>query len=173
MATGVLAVALGEATKTVAFAMDGEKTYLFTACWGEARSTDDAEGVVTATSPTALQGGDRTGAAGLRRGHPQTPPAIRRSKSRASGPTTWRATGRPSPGTKNSVHQIRQALVTPDSDHAEFEIHCGKGTYVRAWVRDWRAPWALAAMFRPCAAPGLGLLRRRRNWAGNAEGFYA
>jgi len=44
MATGVLAVALGEATKTVPFAMDAEKTYRFTASWGEARSTDDAEG---------------------------------------------------------------------------------------------------------------------------------
>src|ERR1700730_7937684 len=50
MATGVLAVALGEATKTVPYAMDAEKTYRFTACWGEGRDTDDAEGAVTATS---------------------------------------------------------------------------------------------------------------------------
>src|SRR6201995_4319057 len=51
LATGVLAVALGEATKTVPFAMDADKTYRFTARWGEARDTDDAEGKVTATSP--------------------------------------------------------------------------------------------------------------------------
>src|SRR5436305_6381291 len=50
MATGVLAVALGEATKTVPFAMDAEKTYRFTARWGEARDSDDAEGRVTASS---------------------------------------------------------------------------------------------------------------------------
>src|SRR5215467_6420893 len=50
MATGVLAVALGEATKTVPFAMDSEKTYRFTARWGEARDSDDAEGTVIATS---------------------------------------------------------------------------------------------------------------------------
>src|SRR6266850_1453485 len=50
MATGVLAVALGEATKTVPFAMDSEKSYRFTACWGEARDSDDAEGAVVATS---------------------------------------------------------------------------------------------------------------------------
>src|SRR6201995_4838905 len=50
MATGVLAVALGEATKTVPYAMDSEKTYRFTAHWGEARASDDAEGQVTATS---------------------------------------------------------------------------------------------------------------------------
>src|SRR5205814_10140913 len=50
-ATGVLAVALGEATKTVAYVQDAEKTYRFTARWGEARDSDDAEGQVTATSP--------------------------------------------------------------------------------------------------------------------------
>src|SRR5215510_8283900 len=50
LATGVLAVALGEATKTVPYAMDGEKLYRFTARWGEARNTDDAEGEVTERS---------------------------------------------------------------------------------------------------------------------------
>src|SRR3954462_1740281 len=50
LATGVLAIALGEATKTVPYAMDGEKLYRFTARWGESRDTDDAEGAVTATS---------------------------------------------------------------------------------------------------------------------------
>ncbi|HEX4636472.1 MAG TPA: tRNA pseudouridine(55) synthase TruB, partial [Rhizomicrobium sp.] len=51
MATGILAVALGEATKTVPYAMDADKTYRFTASWGEARDSDDAEGAVTGTSP--------------------------------------------------------------------------------------------------------------------------
>src|ERR1700760_2631416 len=50
MATGILAVALGEATKTVPYAMDAQKTYRFTACWGEGRDSDDAEGAVTGTS---------------------------------------------------------------------------------------------------------------------------
>src|SRR6476659_2645742 len=50
MATGVLAIALGEATKTVPFAMDARKTYRFTACWGEGRDSDDAEGQLTGTS---------------------------------------------------------------------------------------------------------------------------
>ena len=50
LATGVLPIALGEATKTVAWAMAGRKTYRFCLRWGEARSTDDAEGAVTATS---------------------------------------------------------------------------------------------------------------------------
>src|SRR5689334_16356524 len=50
LASGVLPIALGEATKTVAWAMAGSKTYHFTVRWGEERSTDDAEGAVTATS---------------------------------------------------------------------------------------------------------------------------
>src|SRR3954463_10468071 len=50
LATGVLAIALGEATKTVPYAMDGDKLYRFTARWGEARDTDDSEGQVIATS---------------------------------------------------------------------------------------------------------------------------
>src|ERR1700691_408191 len=50
LATGVLPIALGEATKTMSFALGGPKTYRFTLAWGEARSTDDAEGAVTATS---------------------------------------------------------------------------------------------------------------------------
>src|SRR6202000_1816134 len=50
MATGVLAVALGEATKTVPYAMGAEKTYRFTATWGESRNSDDAEGRITGAS---------------------------------------------------------------------------------------------------------------------------
>ena len=50
MATGILAIALGEATKTVPYAMDADKTYRFTAQWGESRDSDDAEGKPTGTS---------------------------------------------------------------------------------------------------------------------------
>src|SRR5262249_254771 len=51
LASGILPIALGEATKTVAYALDGRKTYSFTAAWGEARETDDREGRVIAESP--------------------------------------------------------------------------------------------------------------------------
>ena len=77
LATGVLPIALGEATKTVPFVMDGRKDYRFTLRFGEARATDDGEGEVTATSdarPTdeairaalpRFTGRHRAGAAGL------------------------------------------------------------------------------------------------------------
>ncbi len=52
LASGLLPIALGEATKTVSYAMDGRKVYRFTASWGEERTTDDLEGEVSARSDT-------------------------------------------------------------------------------------------------------------------------
>ena len=68
LASGCLPIAMGEATKTVPFVMDGRKLYRFTVRWGEERDTDDAEGRVTASSdqrPT-------------RRGHPRAAAALYR-----------------------------------------------------------------------------------------------
>jgi tRNA pseudouridine55 synthase len=138
MATGVLAVALGEATKTVPFAMDADKTYRFTARWGEARDTDDAEGRVIATSdvrPTREQIEAMlprfTGAL------TQTPPAFSAIKVQGARAYDLAREGEAvelAPRTVE-VHEAR-LLEIPDPDHAVFEILCGKGTYVRAWVRD-------------------------------------
>ena len=77
LASGGLPIALGEATKTVPFVMDGRKRYRFTVCWGEERDTDDTEGRVVATSelgPTAR--GDRGAAAALHRRDRAGPAAI-------------------------------------------------------------------------------------------------
>ena len=78
MATGVLAMALGEATKTVPFAMDAEKTYRFTARWGEARDSDDAEGTVTATSdrPPSREPRSRPALPRLHRDHRPDPAGL-------------------------------------------------------------------------------------------------
>ena len=138
MATGVLAVALGEATKTVPYAMESEKTYRFAACWGEARDSDDAEGRVSATSdirPTREQVeavlprfvGRIT----------QVPPAYSAIKVQGE-----RAYDLARDGEvvilEPRIVAIHEARVTgtPDPDHTEFEMRCGKGAYVRAWVRD-------------------------------------
>src|ERR1700704_670496 len=77
LASGVLPIALGEATKTVPFVMDGRKEYRFTLCFGQARSTEDAEGEVTAASdhrPT--DGGIRGALAAFGGGVEQPPPAF-------------------------------------------------------------------------------------------------
>ena len=138
LATGVLAIALGEATKTVPYAMDAEKTYVFTARWGEARDSDDAEGKVTGASdkrPTAEQ---------IEAALPvftglitQVPPAYSAIKVQGERAYDLARDGEevvlePRPV---MIHAARLADM-PDSDHAVFEIRCGKGTYVRSWVRD-------------------------------------
>lgn len=138
MATGVLAVALGEATKTVPYAMDSEKTYRFTACWGEGRDSDDAQGAITETSPV------RPTREAIEAMIPrfvgeivQVPPkysAIKVDGERAYDLAREGEAVELAPRTI-SIHEARLISI-PDSDHAEFEMHCGKGAYVRAWVRD-------------------------------------
>ncbi|HSM94935.1 MAG TPA: tRNA pseudouridine(55) synthase TruB, partial [Rhizomicrobium sp.] len=138
MATGVLAVALGEATKTVPYAMDSQKTYRFTARWGEGRDSDDAEGAVTETSDVrpsreAIEAAIPRFVGEIR----QTPPAYSAIKVDGERAYDLARDGEAvelQPRTV-LVHEAR-LLDIPDSDHAVFEMRCGKGTYVRAWVRD-------------------------------------
>ncbi|HUO89535.1 MAG TPA: tRNA pseudouridine(55) synthase TruB [Rhizomicrobium sp.] len=138
MATGILAVALGEATKTVPFAMDAEKAYRFTARWGEARDSDDAEGKVVATSdrrPTRAEieavlprfVGELT----------QVPPAYSAIKVQGERAYDLARDGEAVELAPRTVEIYEARLLNvPDPDHAEFEMLCGKGTYVRSWVRD-------------------------------------
>ena len=138
LASGVLPVALGEATKTVAWAMAGRKTYRFTLRWGEARATDDAEGEVTATS------GVRPSAAAIEAALPrflgrlsQVPPAY--SAIKVEGRRAY-ALARAEEAVvlaprEVEIHELR-LVDAPDADHATFEALVGKGTYVRALGRD-------------------------------------
>jgi len=138
LATGVLAIALGEATKTVPFAMDAEKTYRFTACWGEARDSDDAEGKVTTTSdvrPTTAQ--IEAAIPGFLGQITQIPPAYSAIKVDGARAYDLARDGETVTLEPRTVF-IREARLSsqPDADHATFEMRCGKGAYVRAWVRD-------------------------------------
>ena len=83
LASGCLPIALGDATKTVPFVMDGRKAYGFTVRWGEERDTDDAEGRVVASSDAASHaGGDCGAAARLRRRHRAGAAALFRHQDR-------------------------------------------------------------------------------------------
>jgi tRNA pseudouridine55 synthase len=138
MATGVLAVALGEATKTVAFAMDSEKTYRFTAHWGEARDSDDAEGKVTATSDVRPSMEQIEAVLPQFIGEiAQIPPSYSAIKVQGERAYDLAREGE-MPQLEPRTIAIRKARLVgqPDPDHAEFEMLCGKGAYVRAWVRD-------------------------------------
>ncbi len=138
MATGVLAVALGEATKTVPYAMDADKTYRFTARWGEARDTDDTEGRVTATSDRRPAREEIEAMLPRFMGElTQIPPAFSAVKvqgERAYDLAREGETVALEPRVVQ-IHEVR-LIEQPDVDHASFEMRCGKGTYVRAWVRD-------------------------------------
>ncbi len=138
MATGVLPIALGEATKTTAYAMDGAKTYRFTVAWGEARDTDDAEGAVIGTSdrrPSAAEIravlGDFTGVID------QTPPTYAAIKVAGQRAYKLARQGTPAVMTPRRVRIDRLDLITVvDADHAILEMDCGKGVYVRSLARD-------------------------------------
>ena len=99
LASGVLPVAFGEATKTVPVVQDGAKAYRFRVRWGEESATDDAEGEIVARSdqrPGPAR--DRGAAAALHRPHrADSADLFRHQDRRARAPTIWRGTARPSP----------------------------------------------------------------------------
>jgi tRNA pseudouridine55 synthase len=138
LASGLLPIALGEATKTVPFVMEGRKTYCFTVRWGEERDTDDAEGRVIATSP------ERPTAQAIRALIPrfvgsieQVPPRFSAVKIEGERAYDLARDGESVALVARPVEIHRLELVdTPDRDHAVFAAECGKGTYVRALARD-------------------------------------
>src|SRR5262245_55661779 len=138
LASGALPIALGEATKTVPFVMDGRKLYRFTVRWGEERDTDDAEGRVTRTSD------QRPSADAIRALLPrftgtieQVPPrfsAVKVEGERAYDLARDGEMGELAPR-PIEVHRL-ELVETPDPDHAVLAAECGKGAYVRALARD-------------------------------------
>jgi tRNA pseudouridine55 synthase len=138
LASGLLPIALGEATKTAAYAMDGRKSYRFTIAWGAETATDDRESAPLATShlrpdraaiEQALQG--------FRGEISQMPPAFSALKVEGERAYHLARAGKPPELQPRMVTIERLDLVdTPDPDHAVFEVDCGKGTYVRALARD-------------------------------------
>ena len=138
MASGVLAIALGEATKTVPYAMESEKTYRFTARWGEARDSDDAEGRPIETSDIRPSREQIEAMLPRFLGQViQVPPAYSAIKVQGERAYDLARDGE-TVTLEPRVIAIHEAWVTgiPDPDHVDFEMRCGKGAYVRAWVRD-------------------------------------
>lgn len=138
LATGILPIALGEATKTVPFAVDGEKAYRFTVRWGAETNTDDTEGAVVKSSdkrPT------REAIEALLPGFhgevSQVPPAFSAIKIAGERAYDLARSGEDVVLEPRTVIIKRIALVEqPDDETCVFEAECGKGTYVRAIARD-------------------------------------
>lgn len=138
LATGVLPLAFGEATKTVAWAMDGAKEYRFTVRWGEARATDDAEGAVTTTSdarPTIEE--IETVLPRFIGEIDQVPPAYSAVKVGGKRAYALARDNQPVdlPPRPVIIHRL-ELIGAPDADHAEFEAESGKGAYMRSLARD-------------------------------------
>ncbi len=138
LATGVLPLALGEATKTMTFVVDSTKCYRFTVCWGEQRDTDDADGATIARSLNRPSPADIEAALPAFCGTiMQVPPtysavkvAGRRAYDLARRDQAVRLAPRP------VLIESLTLISAPDRDHAVLEMTCGKGGYVRALARD-------------------------------------
>lgn len=138
LASGVLPIALGEATKTVPYLMDGHKTYAFTVTWGEERATDDLEGEVTQRSekrPTQAEiEALIPGFLGI---ITQVPPQFSAVKINGARAYDLARDGETVEIAAREVEVFRLELLgCPDANFARFEVECGKGTYVRAFARD-------------------------------------
>ena len=138
LATGILPLALGEATKTVNYVVEGRKTYRFTVRWGEQRDTDDAEGQVIASSPLRPQPDGIEALMPRFQGDiEQVPPTYSAIKVAGERAYALARADRPVELPARIVHVERIALVEcPDADHATFEVEAGKGVYMRALARD-------------------------------------
>jgi tRNA pseudouridine55 synthase len=137
LATGLLPIAFGEATKTVQWAMDGAKIYHFTAAWGAETNTDDLEGEITKRSDK------RPNRAEIEAVLPQftgtimqAPPAYSAIKIAGERAYDLARAGEVVEMKEREVHVDSLKLVNVAQNHAEFEITCGKGTYIRSLARD-------------------------------------
>lgn len=156
LATGILPIALGEATKTVAYIQDAQKSYRVTVQFGVATNTDDLEGTVIARSDIRPIRGDIEAALAHFTGDiAQVPPQFSailkdgvRAYTAARAGETFELAARPV-----RIDTIR-FIDMPDSDHVTLEVDCGKGVYIRSLARD------LAAQLGSCGH--VTALRRTR-----------
>jgi tRNA pseudouridine55 synthase len=137
LATGVLPIALGEATKTIPFVQDNEKTYHFTVVWGEQRSTDDAEGDIISTSdirPTEEQ--IKSLLPQFTGEIEQIPPRFSAIKVDGQRAYDLSRSGKEVELKPRKVTIEKLELLEARENEADFEMLCHKGTYVRSLARD-------------------------------------
>jgi tRNA pseudouridine55 synthase len=137
LATGILPIALGEATKTIPFAQDRDKVYRFTVRWGEARDTDDAEGKPIATSGNRPQESDIRALLPRFTGNiDQVPPQFSAIKLDGERAYDLARQGEKLEIAPRRVTVYAFRLLKAGPEEAEFELECGKGTYIRSIARD-------------------------------------
>ena len=139
LATGVLPIALGEATKTITYLVETVKAYRFVVRWGKATATDDAEGEVVEESAARPDQAEIEAVLEQFTGPiEQVPPAFSAIKVDGRRAYAIARGGGPAPVMKPRTVRIDEIALSGliDDDHAEFLVTCGKGTYMRALARD-------------------------------------
>jgi len=137
LATGVLPIALGEATKTLSYVLDGKKAYRFEVKWGEARSTEDSEGDITATSDKRPTEEEILKVLPLFTGViEQVPPVYSALKVNGKRAYALARQGEEVVLAPRVVTIDSLILLSASSESAVFEVRCSKGTYVRSLARD-------------------------------------
>src|SRR5271165_1997674 len=137
LASGVLPIAFGEATKTVPVVQDGAKAYRFRVRWGEESATDDAEGAIVARSdrrpaPAEIEA-LLSRFVGLIQ---QTPPTYSAIKIAGARAYDLARVGESFEIASRTITVYRLALISTEVESAVLEAECGKGAYVRAIARD-------------------------------------
>jgi len=137
LATGILPIALGEATKTIPFVQDSMKSYQFTVKWGAATNTDDSEGKITDTSDKRPAEDEVTALLPNYTGEiDQTPPQFSAIKIDGQRAYDLARKGEEVAIKTRNVYIESFTLDEHTGEQSIFTVHCGKGTYVRALARD-------------------------------------
>ena len=137
LASGILPIALGEATKTVPWLVEADKAYVFTIRWGISTTTQDREGAVAATSDRRPSAAEITAAlAGFVGEIDQVPPAFSAIKVDGERAYDLARAGEVVDLKPRRVVLHEAQLVSIDADTAVIKVRCGKGFYIRALVRD-------------------------------------
>lgn len=137
LATGILPIALGEATKTIPYCQDHLKTYSFSVIWGEARDTDDAEGAIIETSDHRPAAADIKGVLPQFTGNiEQIPPKYSAIKIDGERAYDLARDGQDVEIKARPVYVQSLELLDAAPEKAQFRCICGKGTYMRSLARD-------------------------------------
>lgn len=137
LASGILPMALGEATKVIPYIQDADKIYSFTVKWGEATDTEDSEGDIIATSEERPSREQIESALPAFIGEiTQIPPKYSAIKIDGQRAYDLARAGEDIKMKSRTVHIHDLVLLAERGQEAEFRVTCGKGTYVRALARD-------------------------------------
>lgn len=137
LASGILPIALGEATKTVAYMMEASKDYRFSLAWGAETTTDDTEGEVSRRAEKRPSTAEIEAVLADFRGHiSQVPPSFSAIKLAGKRAYALARDNQPLDLPAREVRIDRLELVENDGDHASFAVTTGKGAYIRSLARD-------------------------------------